>query len=58
MELLSNKGVKLSKIHLSSSKTIQEYAYFKSKRYNKMSKNIKEFLVEYAKDSGKIPACN
>lgn len=32
--------------------------YFKSKKYVKTSRHLRDFFVEYAKDSGNVPACN
>jgi len=53
-----NKGEPLSSVHLKSVKAEKSWEYFKSKKYISKSKHLKQFLVEYAKDSGKVPACN
>ena len=29
-----------------------------SNKYTKKSKHLKQFVIEYAKDSGNVPACN
>ena len=61
---MKKKGLKLSEVHLKSSKfkehkKYKKYKkYFKSKKYRKYSKHLRQFLIEYAKDSGKVPACN
>jgi len=63
-ELMKRKGKPLSDIHLKSKnikndkdgKKIKKY--FKSKKYFKKSRHLKDFLYEYAKDSGNVPACN
>ena len=59
-KLMKNKGEKLSYIHLYSSddKALSSKEYFKSKHYTDKSKHLKQFLMEYAKDSGNVPACN
>jgi len=57
-KLMKNKGKPLAELHLSSKKAKNSWEYFKSKRYFKKSKHLKQFLVEYAKDSGNVPACN
>jgi len=57
-KLMKKKGKKLAKIHLDSKKAKKSWKYFKSKTYAKKSKHLKQFLVEYAKDSGNVPACN
>jgi len=57
-KLMENKGKPLAVLHLKSQKAKKSWKYFKSKRYYSKSKHLREFLVEYAKDSGDIPACN
>ena len=57
-KLLRKKGKKLIEIHLKSKKAKKSWKYFKSKRFERKSKHLKDFLVEYAKDSGRVPACN
>jgi hypothetical protein len=53
-----NKGIKLANIHLESEKAKKSWKYFDSKRYRKRARHLKDFMVEYAKDSGNVPACN
>ncbi len=55
---MKKKGKPLAKLHLKNKKAKKSWKYFKSKRYTKKSKHLKQFLVEYAKDSGNVPACN
>jgi hypothetical protein len=55
---MKKKGKGLADIHLKSKKAKKSHKYFKSKTYTKKSKHLKQFLVEYAKDSGNVPACN
>ena len=57
-KLMRKKGKKLAQIHLESEKAKKSWKYFKSKRFKKKSRHLKQFLVEYAKDSGNVPACN
>jgi uncharacterized membrane protein YgaE (UPF0421/DUF939 family) len=57
-ELMQNKGKSLAKLHLKDEKAKESWKYFKSKKYYKKSKHLKQFLMEYAKDSGNVPACN
>ena len=57
-KLMRNKGKKLVEIHLKSKKAKKSWKYFKSKRFQKKAKHLRDFLVEYAKDSGRVPACN
>lgn len=55
---MKKKGKPLSALHLKKSKAKKSWKYFKSKKYFKKAKHLKQFLVEYAKDSGNVPACN
>ena len=55
---MKKKGKKLAQIHLDSKKAKKSHKYFKSSTYAKKSKHLTQFLVEYAKDSGNVPACN
>lgn len=53
-----NKGIKLAKFHLENKKAKKSWKYFNSKKYRKRARHLKDFMVEYAKDSGNVPACN
>jgi len=55
---MKNKGKPLAKLHLKSEKAKKSWKYFESKKYAKKSKHLRQFLIEYAKDSGNVPACN
>jgi len=57
-KLMKKKGEGLAKLHLDNKKAKASWKYFKSKKYTKRAKHLKDFLVEYAKDSGNVPACN
>lgn len=57
-KLMEHKGKKLAQIHLNSQKAKKSWKYFQSNRFNKKAKHLKDFLIEYAKDSGRVPACN
>ena len=54
-ELMNENGKQLADLHLKSKKAEKSWAYFRGKRYLKKSKDLKDFLVEYAKDSGNVP---
>ena len=51
-------GKPLAKIHLSNRKAKGSWKFFQNANYAKKSKHLKQFLMEYAKDSGNVPACN
>jgi cytochrome c1 len=56
-----SNGKKLLDVHLNSDKFKNEEKYkkyFLSKKYKTNNKHLGEFLMEYAKDSGNVPACN
>jgi len=57
-KLMKKKGEGLAKLHLNNDKAKASWKYFNSKKYRKRAKHLKDFLVEYAKDSGNVPACN
>jgi hypothetical protein len=57
-KLMKKRGKPLAELHLENKKAKKSWKYFKSKRYSKKSKHLKQFLIEYAKDSGNVPACN
>jgi cytochrome c2 len=54
---IGENGIGLVKIHLKSQKAKNSWKYFYSKKYTKKVKHLRDFLVEYAKDSGRIPVC-
>ncbi|MCW8838720.1 MAG: cytochrome C [Thiovulaceae bacterium] len=62
--LMKNNGNSLAKLHLESENFKKEVQYetykkyFEGSSFKKKSKHLKQFLVEYAKDSGNVPACN
>jgi len=56
--LLVERGKPLGDIHLKSIKTRKSWNYFMGKKYQKDSRHLKQFLMEYAKDSGKVAVIN
>jgi len=57
-KLMDKKGDKLMQIHLDSKKAKESWEYFQDRKFTKDSKHLEDFLVEYARDSGNVPACN
>lgn len=57
-KLLDKKGQKLADIHLASRRANASWEYFGDKRFTKDSRHLEDFLTEYARDSGNVPACN
>jgi hypothetical protein len=57
-KMMKNKGELLAKVHLKSRKAKGSWRYFKSSKYKKKSKHLKDFFMEYARDSGNVPACD
>ncbi len=56
--LMRNNGIGLAYTHLKEEKAKKSWEYFKSSGYTKKAKHLEDFLLEYAKDSGNVPACN
>ncbi|MEA2111983.1 MAG: cytochrome c [Campylobacterota bacterium] len=56
--LLVNKGKGLADLHVNNEKAKESVEYFTGSRYAKKSKHFKDFMVQYAEDSGNVPACN
>jgi len=56
--ILDNNGHNLSQVHLENAKARKSWRYFESSKYTKRARHLRDFMVEYAKDSGKVPACN
>ncbi len=54
-KLIQKNGEPLASIHENDKNAKESWDYFKNKRYKKDFKHLKQFLVEYAKDSGKVP---
>ncbi|MCK9454344.1 MAG: cytochrome C [Sulfurimonas sp.] len=52
------KGDRLKDIHLESKEASKSHRYFSSKKFSKNVRHLEDFLLEYAKDSGNVPACN
>jgi mono/diheme cytochrome c family protein len=57
-KLMAKKGEKLADIHTSSKKAQASWEYFGSRDFTRGAKHIEGFMVEYASDSGNVPACN
>lgn len=57
-KIMDNKGEMLANIHTSSAKAKASWEYFNDRKFTKDSKHLADFLTEYAKDSGNVPACN
>lgn len=59
-DIMVNNGKKLADIHLQSKSAdaAPSHEYFMGEVFFKTAQDLKDFVVEYAKDSGKVPACN
>ena len=57
-KFMYSKGKKLVDVHLKSSEVKESHIYFKSREFYKKIQHLEQFLLEYAKDSGNVPACN
>jgi hypothetical protein len=57
-DLMKNNGAKLAMQHLKEERAKQAWRYFQSRKFEKKTGHLEDFVVEYAKDSGNVPACN
>lgn len=57
-KIMDKKGEQLASIHLNSKKAQPSWEYFNDKKFTKDAKHLADFLMEYSKDSGNVPACN
>ena len=59
-EYMKSSAEELVKVHLNSSAENAKNSFdsFKNNNYEKNANHLMQFLMEYAKDSGKVPACN
>ena len=56
--LMNNKGLPLAELHLGNEDAKKSWKYFSGKKYKKKARHLKDFMLEYASDSGNVPACN
>ena len=56
--LMKNNGEPLAKLHLENDKAKKSWDYFEDKQFRKKAKHLENFMLEYASDSGNVPACN
>lgn len=58
--IVGKSGEELANLHINSTdnKAAASIEYFNSTRYSKNVKHLRDFLMEYSKDSGRVPACN
>ncbi|MBD3823506.1 MAG: cytochrome C [Epsilonproteobacteria bacterium] len=57
-DLMVNDGEALVKLHLSKESAKESWEYFEGSRFKKKAKDLRDFFLEYASDSGNVPACN
>ncbi|OIP56614.1 MAG: cytochrome C [Helicobacteraceae bacterium CG2_30_36_10] len=57
-KFMKKRGEALAEIHLKDENAKKSWSYFESRKYTKDSRDLEQFLEEYAKDSGNVPACN
>ncbi len=57
-KIMDKKGEKLADIHMASKRAEASWDYFQDRKFTKDARHLEDFLVEYARDSGNVPACN
>jgi len=55
-DAMGKDGATLKTTHIKDTKLKDSWDYFNSNKFTKKAKHLKEFLIEYSKDSGKVPA--
>jgi mono/diheme cytochrome c family protein len=55
--LMRNKGAAVANFHINNEEAADAAEYFKGKNWKRHSRHLREFMIEYAADSGNIPAC-
>lgn len=56
-EYLSANGDVLYKLHADADEAADSMSYFESDKFRRSMKHYKDFFLEYASDTGNIPAC-
>ena len=56
-EYLEENGDVMYQIHEDSDEAADSMDYFDSSKYRRSIKHFKDFFLEYASDTGNIPAC-
>ncbi|HEX5670777.1 MAG TPA: cytochrome c [Sulfuricurvum sp.] len=57
-KIMDKKGERLADIHIASKKAQPSWDYFNDRKFTKDAKHLADFLEEYSRDSGNVPACN
>ena len=57
-DMMKQKGSGLAKLHLDAAEAKKSWKYFKGKKFAKKARHLRDFMTEYAKDSGNVPACD
>jgi mono/diheme cytochrome c family protein len=57
LEYLDENGEVMLKIHQNSPEAAPAMDYFNSEKYRESMEHFKDFFLEYAADTGNIPAC-
>jgi len=52
-EFFTNNGEKIVQVHTDK----KSKKFFNGKKFKKLSSHLKDFLYEYANDSGNVPSC-
>ncbi|MDD2904969.1 MAG: cytochrome C [Sulfurimonas sp.] len=57
-DLLKDDGAPLLLIHAKNTNALKSLEYFRGDRYSKHVPHYRDFFMEYASDTGNIPACD
>ncbi len=56
--VFKGNGAEFAAVHLESQDGEKVKTYFSGQRYQSDYKHLRDFFVEFAADSGNVPACN
>ena len=57
-EIMEKKGMQVANIHFELDQKDEDFKYFRGSKYKRDSRHYLDFFLEYASDSGNVPACD
>jgi len=55
--LMKRNGEPIARLHLKSQEAKETWEYFEGADWKRNARHIHDFMIEYAADSGNVPAC-
>lgn len=57
-DLMDQNGKALAAVHINDESARDSWDYFGSRKYENRVRDLRDFMLEYASDSGNVPACH